>query len=371
MLILGIESSCDDMAAAVVKDGRYILSNVVSSQDEIHKKYGGIVPELASRRHLETVIPVVEEALNQAKVTLDDIDAIGVTQGPGLVGSILVGLSFAKAICYVKDMSFVGVNHITAHPMAVFLEAGSREQGTGNGNDNIRPPIPDPQYPIFPFIALVVSGGHTTLFKFKDFDNYEILGQTRDDAAGEAFDKVAKLLGLGYPGGAVIDRLAKSGNVSAIEFTRPYISKDTLDFSFSGIKTAVLNYLKETESHGSGVSGQGSGFKSKIENRKSKININDLAASFQEAIVDVLTDKAVSACKANNIDSLVVSGGVACNSRLREKMRIKSKDNSIKIFIPEPGLCSDNGAMIAAAAYHFLKNGIRGGLDMNAIPNME
>lgn len=328
------------MAAAVVKDGRHILSNIVSSQDAIHHKYGGIVPELASRRHLETIIPVVEEALHQAKATLDDIEAIGVTQGPGLVGSILVGLSFAKAVSYVKGIPFVGVNHITAHPMAAFLEAGNLLK------------------PHFPLIALVVSGGHTTLFKFKDFDDYEILGQTRDDAAGEAFDKVAKLLGLGYPGGAVIDRLASSGNPSAIEFTRPYISKDTLDFSFSGIKTAVLHYVSNPVLIHNGTS------------LKSAIPINDLAASFQEAVVDVLTDKAVSACKANNIDSLVVSGGVACNSRLREKIRIKSNDNGIKLFIPEPSLCSDNGAMIAAAAYQLLKNGIRGGFDMNAIPSM-
>jgi N6-L-threonylcarbamoyladenine synthase len=250
--------------------------------------------------------------------------------------------------------------------MAVFLETGVRGQGSGVRNDNILPPTPYPRYPVFPFIALVVSGGHTTLFKFKDFDNYETLGQTRDDAAGEAFDKVAKLLGLGYPGGAVIDRLAKDGDQSKIEFTRPYISKDTLDFSFSGIKTAVLHWVK---GHGSRVRGQG-------ENKLAPCPLplapvlNDLAASFQEAIIDVLTDKAVSACKANKIDSLVVSGGVACNSRLREKMRIKSKDNSIKVFIPEPRLCSDNGAMVAAAAYQLLKKGIRGEFDMNAIPNM-
>ena len=340
------------MAAAVVEDGRYILSNVVSSQDEIHHKYGGIVPELASRRHLETVIPVVEEALNQAGVSINDIDAIGVTQGPGLVGSILVGLSFAKAVAYVKGMPFVGVNHIEAHPLSVFLETGIRGQGSGIRNDNIRPPTPDPRYPVFPFIALVVSGGHTTLFKFKDFCDSEILGQTRDDAAGEAFDKLAKLLGLGYPGGAVIDRLARSGNPSAIKFTRPYISKDTFDFSFSGIKTAVLNYLK----------GFGKGDYSTI--------INDLSASFQEAVVDVLIDKAVAACKANNIKDLSISGGVACNTRLREKLADKSRDNGIRLFLPEAKLCSDNGAMIAACAHHLLKKGGRGELDMNAMPSM-
>ena len=365
MLILGIESSCDDMAAAVVKDGRFILSSIVSTQDVIHHKYGGIVPELASRRHLETIIPVVKEALEQAGVTLDDIDAIGVTQGPGLVGSILIGLSFAKAIAYVKDIPFVGVNHIQAHPMAVFLEkkSGVRSQESGV---NANTPNSELRTPNFPFIGLVVSGGHTTLFKFRDFCDCEILGQTRDDAAGEAFDKVAKLLGLGYPGGAVIDRLAKTGDPSKIEFTRPYISKDSLDFSFSGIKTAALHWVK---GHGSRVMGQG-------ENKLAPCPLplapvlNDLAAGFQEAVVDVLTDKAVSACRANNVRDLVVSGGVACNSRLREKLMAKARDNGIRPFLPDAGLCSDNGAMIAATAYHLLKKGARGGLDMNAMPNL-
>jgi len=381
MLILGIESSCDDMAAAVVKDGRFILSSIVSTQDVIHHKYGGIVPELASRRHLETIIPVVKEALEQAGVTLDDIDAIGVTQGPGLVGSILIGLSFAKAIAYVKDIPFVGVNHIQAHPMAVFLEdrvkgQGSRVKGkaenekVGSYEDknflSSQSPCPLPLAPAFPFIALVVSGGHTTLFKFRDFCDCEILGQTRDDAAGEAFDKVAKLLGLGYPGGVVIDRLAKTGDPSKIEFTRPYISKDSLDFSFSGIKTAVLHWVK---GQGSRVRGQG-------ENKLAPCPLplapvlNDLAAGFQEAVVDVLTEKAVSACRANNVRDLVVSGGVACNSRLREKLMAKARDNGIRPFLPDAGLCSDNGAMIAATAYHLLKKGARGGLDMNAMPNL-
>ncbi len=360
MLILGIESSCDDMAAAVVKDGRQILSNVVSSQDEIHHKYGGIVPELASRRHLETVIPVVEEALHQANFSLNDIDAIGVTQGPGLVGSILVGISFAKAIVYVKGIPFVGVNHIEAHPMAVFLEQAKRKEDEKMRGLEDEEKISTSQplnfstsaSPNFPFIALVVSGGHTTLFKFRDFCDCEILGQTRDDAAGEAFDKVAKLLGLGYPGGAVIDRLSKTGNVSAIEFTRPYISKDTFDFSFSGLKTAVLNYLKDFgKDNYSGI-------------------INDLSASFQEAVIDVLIDKSVSACKVNNIKDLVISGGVACNTRLREKLAGKSGDNGIRLFLPDAKLCTDNGAMIAACAYHLIKKGARGGLDMNAIPSM-
>lgn len=342
MLILGIESSCDDMAASVVEDGRKILSTVVSSQDDIHKKYGGIVPELASRRHIETVIPVVEEALMQAGIAIEDIDGIGVTQGPGLVGSILVGLSFAKAVAYAMDIPFVGINHIEAHPMAAFLTPPVPPFNKGGATGGL---VPD-----FPFIALVVSGGHTTLLKFKDFGDYSIIGQTRDDAAGEAFDKVSKLLGLGYPGGRVIDELAKQGNPNAIEFTRPYMP-DTFDFSFSGIKTALLNYVKK---HGE--------IKGKL--------LNDLAASFQEAVVDVLVEKSIRACRENSINNLVISGGVACNSRLRHKLSNTADAGKINLFIPSPSLCSDNGAAIAAAAYHKFKKGVRSGLDMNAYASM-
>ncbi|MBI5682095.1 MAG: tRNA (adenosine(37)-N6)-threonylcarbamoyltransferase complex transferase subunit TsaD [Deltaproteobacteria bacterium] len=347
MLILGIESSCDDMAASVVENGRKILSSVVSSQDDIHKKYGGIVPELASRRHIETVIPVTNEALLQAGVSLHDIEGIGVTQGPGLVGSILVGLSFAKAVGYTMDIPFVGVNHIESHPMAVFLEE-VRSQKSEVRNENSKTLNSKLRTPDFPFIALVVSGGHTTLLKFKDFGDYSIIGQTRDDAAGEAFDKVAKLLGLGYPGGGVIDRLAKEGNPKAIEFTRPYMP-DTFDFSFSGIKTAVLNYLKKG-----------------VGNTKTTSNIQDLAASFQEAVVDVLVEKSIRACKHKDITNLVISGGVACNSRLRQKLSEAAKAENINLFIPPPRLCTDNGATIAAAAYYKLKKGMSGDLSMNA-----
>ncbi|MBI5892331.1 MAG: tRNA (adenosine(37)-N6)-threonylcarbamoyltransferase complex transferase subunit TsaD [Deltaproteobacteria bacterium] len=359
MLILGIESSCDDMAASVVEDGRKILSSIVSSQDDIHKKYGGIVPELASRRHIETVIPVVEEALKQAGVAIKDIDGIGVTQGPGLVGSILVGLSFAKAVAYAMDIPFVGVNHIEAHPMAVFLEdARCKMQDTGSRNlygcdryAGVKPAAThEPKTPDFPFIALVVSGGHTTLLKFKDFGDYYIIGQTRDDAAGEAFDKVAKLLGLGYPGGRVIDELAKQGNPNAIEFTRPYMP-DTFDFSFSGLKTALLNYVKR---HGE--------IKGKL--------LNDITASFQEAIVDVLVEKSIRACRENSINNLIISGGVACNSRLRHKLSNTADAEKINLFIPSPLLCTDNGATIAAAAYHKFKKGSVSDISMNAYASM-
>ena len=332
MLILGIESSCDDTGAAVVRDGTEVLSNVVSSQDSLHARYGGIVPELASRRHIETIIPVVEEALRGAEVTIDEIDGIGVTKGPGLIGSVLIGLNFAKAVSYVKKKPFAGVNHVEAHAFGCFL----REKGKGK------------EAPEFPFVALIVSGGHTTLFLVGGFTDFKILGQTRDDAAGEAFDKAAKLLGLGYPGGVQIDRLAKKGDISAVEFARPYISKGSLEFSFSGIKTAVLNKVK--------------GFETGVPQEVK----NDIAASFQEAVVDVLVEKSLWALAATGTGSLVVSGGVACNSRLRERLRDMAEKNSIRLFIPPPHLCSDNGAFVAACAYHRLKEGFSDGLDMDA-----
>lgn len=338
MLILGVESSCDDMASSVVEDGVRVRSSVVSSQDEIHARYGGVVPELASRRHIETVVPVVESALEDAGVTMDDIDGIAVTQGPGLVGSILVGLSFAKAVSYVTQKPYTGVNHIMAHPFAAFLKD------------------PDIEYcgtPEFPLVALVVSGGHTTLILMEDFTGYKVMGQTLDDAAGEAFDKVAKLLGLGYPGGAAIDRISRDGDASAVDFTRPYIAKGNLDFSFSGIKTAVLNHVR----------GVGRDLTEK--------EIADSAASFQEAVVDVLVNKARWALDAAGADTLVLAGGVACNSRLREKAKVLSAEHGAKLFIPPPRYCSDNAAIVAALGYHQLLKGETDGLDMNALPTWE
>ncbi len=336
MLVLGIESSCDDTGAAVVRDGREVLSTVVASQDTLHAEYGGVVPELASRRHIETIIPVVEEALKRAERGIDDIDAIGVTQGPGLVGSILVGLSFAKAVAYVKDKPFVGVNHIEAHPLAVFLDEGGEEK----------------EVPAFPFVALVVSGGHTSLLLVEDYTDFTVLGRTRDDAAGEAFDKVAKLLGLGYPGGVAIDRLSKEGDPGYVEFTRPLIAKGSLEFSFSGLKTAVLNKVK----------GFGGG-------EMPPEVVRNIAASFQEAVVDVLVEKAAWALEATSTRDLVVAGGVACNSRLRKKLKDMAEMEGARLFVPPPRFCSDNGAMVAACAYHLLKRGERGGLDMNAQPS--
>lgn len=331
MLVLGVESSCDDMGAAVVKDGRLVLSNVVASQDSLHAGYGGVVPEIASRRHIETVVPVVCEALKRAGLTLDSIDGIGVTRGPGLVGSILIGLNFAKAVSYVKKKPFVGVNHLEAHALSAFLEEGD--------------------VPGFPFTALVVSGGHTVIFLVEDFTSFKLLGRTRDDAAGEAFDKVAKLLGLGYPGGVMIDNLSKEGNRRGVEYTRPYISRGNLDFSFSGLKTAVLNTVK--------------GFEEKIPDSMKR----DIAASFQEAVVDVLVQKALWAVESTGTESLVVAGGVACNSRLRERLKEAAEKKGLGLFIPRPQYCSDNGAMVALSAHHLLERGVRSGLDLDAVPS--
>ncbi len=342
MIILGIESSCDDTAVAVVEalsDEKYthrVLSSIVNSQDDIHGEYGGIVPELASRKHIEDIIPVVEEALKRAGITIDQVDAIGVTQGPGLVGSILIGLSFAKSLAYSTNKPFVGVNHIEAHPLAVFL------------NDNeVNKPAPN-----FPFVALIVSGGHTSLMLYKDFTTSELLGQTRDDAVGEAFDKVAKLLGLGYPGGRHIDRLAKLGIKDKFKFKRTLIEKNNLEFSFSGIKTAVLTEVKKLNG------------KELTEEFK-----QDISASFQEAVVDVLVQKALWAMEAAGTKELVIAGGVASNSRLRLALEESSRENNFNLYMPPPHYCSDNGAMIAVSAYHLLKEGFTGDLTMNAKPN--
>jgi tRNA N6-adenosine threonylcarbamoyltransferase len=324
MLILGIDTSCDDTSAAVVEDGTKIVSNVVSSQSDIHSKYGGIVPELASRGHIEMILPVVDEALKEAGVSLRDISAVAVCHGPGLIGSLLVGCSFAKAACYAGRIPLVAVNHLEGHVLASFLES----------------PAPE-----FPFLSLVVSGGHTSLYIVEDYRTFRELGRTRDDAAGEAYDKVSKLLGLGYPGGPLIDSLAQQGDPRSIDFPRAYLP-ETFDFSFSGMKTAVLNFMKANPS----LSGE---------------LINDVAASFQAAVVDVLVRKTEWAVRKKWIRRVSLSGGVAANSGLRKRMKEMGEEKEVEVFIPAAGLCTDNAAMIAAAGYHHFIAGDLAGLDLN------
>lgn len=332
ILILAIESSCDETAAAVVKNGREVLSNVISSQIELHKLFGGVVPEIASRKHIEKINEVIEEALADAGVTLDDLDAIGVTYGPGLVGALLVGVAEAKAISYAKGLPLVGVHHIEGHISANYIE-----------NKELQPP----------FLCMVVSGGHTHLVHVKDYGVYEIVGRTRDDAAGEAFDKVARAIGLGYPGGPKIDKLAKEGNPKAIAFPKAHVAGAPMDFSFSGIKSAVLNYIN--------------GCKMKGED----INRADIAASFQNAVVEVIVEKTVQAAQELQMDTVCLAGGVASNSALREAMKSACEEAGLKFSYPSPILCTDNAAMIGAAAYYEYLAGTRHGLDLNAVPNLK
>ena len=311
MLILGIDTSCDDTSAAVVEDGSRVVSNIVSNQDRIHEKYGGIVPELASRRHIEMILPVVDEAMKGAKIGFEDIDAIAVSYGPGLIGSLLVGVCFAKSLSFVNKVPMIAVNHLEGHICSIFLEAK----------------------PEFPFIALVVSGGHTSLYCVEGFGIYREIGRTRDDAAGEAYDKVAKLLGFGYPGGPIIDELSRKGDKEVVVFPRANL-KGSFDFSFSGLKTAVLNHTKKNPD-------------SKKE---------DIAACFQDAVVDVLVNKSIGAARSKGIKRIVLSGGVSANRALRERVKKESSENGIDVYLPSLQLCTDNAAMVAAAGYHhFLK----------------
>lgn len=331
ILILAIESSCDETAASVVKNGRTILSNVISSQIELHKLYGGVVPEIASRKHIEKINQVIEEALEQAEVTLDDLDAIGVTYGPGLVGALLVGVAEAKAISYAKKLPLVGVHHIEGHVSANYIE-----------HPDLEPP----------FMCLIVSGGHTHLVIVKDYGEFEILGRTRDDAAGEAFDKVARAIGLGYPGGPKIDKLSKEGNPDAIVFPKAKLENGPYDFSFSGVKSAVLNYINKCKMQGE------------------EFDRADLAASFQKAVVDTLVEKAVKAAKEYHMDKLAIAGGVASNNTLRSAMEKACEREGISFYHPSPVFCTDNAAMIGVAAYYEYKKGTRHGLDLNAVPNL-
>jgi len=330
--ILGIETSCDETAAAVVRNGTEVLSNVISSQIDIHKLYGGVVPEIASRHHLDLVIQVVDEALKTANVTLKEIDAIAVTYGPGLVGALLVGISVAKGLAWATGKPFIGVNHIEGHISANYISSKT-----------LKPP----------YVCLVVSGGHSHIIQVSDYDKYELLGRTRDDAAGEAFDKVARAIGLGYPGGPLIDNESKDGDPEAIKFPRVSFGKDCLDFSFSGVKTAVINYIHNVEQKGE------------------KISIPDVAASFQKAVVDVLTDNTLQAAQKLGLQDVAIAGGVASNTCLRSEMTRKAKEMGITVTFPTPIYCTDNAAMIAAAGYiKFVKKAFSP-LDLNAIPGLK
>lgn len=330
IITLAVESSCDETSVAVLKNGREVLSNIINTQVDLHKKFGGVVPEVASRKHIENIDVVLQEALDKANIALNDIDHIAVTYGPGLVGALLVGLSHAKALAFTLNKPLVGVNHIEGHVSANYIE-----------HKDLKPP----------FITLIVSGGHTHLVEVKDYGEYEILGRTRDDASGEAFDKIARAMGLGYPGGPIVDRLAKEGNKNAIDFPRAYLDEG-YDFSFSGLKSAVLNYLNAK----------------KMKNEE--IVVEDVCASFQEAVVEVLSQKAIKAAKEKGYNTITLAGGVACNSALRDKLTELGKTNNIDIKYPSQVLCTDNAAMIGCAGYYSYINGRRDDMSLNAVPNL-
>lgn len=330
--ILAIESSCDETSAAVVKDGREVLSNIIASQIDTHTKYGGVVPEVASRMHIEVVDAVVKSALEEANMSLEQIDAIGVTYGPGLVGALLVGLQYAKGLSLASKKPLVGVNHIEGHICANYIQ-----------HKDLKPP----------FVSLVVSGGHTFIVHVKDYGKYEVIGQTRDDAAGEAFDKVARAIGLGYPGGPKIDKISKEGNKNAIEFPKAKFHDDTLDFSFSGLKSAVLNYINTCKM------------------KDIEINVADVAASFQKAVIDVLKENVFLTCERKKVDKIAIAGGVASNSTLREELIKEGKKKGVKILFPDRILCTDNAAMIGSAAYYEFMRGNIANLDLNAKPNLK
>jgi N6-L-threonylcarbamoyladenine synthase len=332
IITLAIETSCDETSVAVLKNGREVLSNIISSQIDIHRKFGGVVPEVASRKHIENIDLIIQQALDDANITFDDIDLVGVTRGPGLVGALLVGISSAKAIAYAINKPIVGVNHIEGHICANYID-----------HKDLQPP----------FTCLVVSGGHTYLVYVNDYTDYELIGRTRDDAAGEAFDKVARALGLPYPGGPVIDKLSKEGKKDAIEFPRVYLEHSSYDFSFSGLKTAVLNYLNQAKQKGE------------------EIIVKDVAASFQQAVIEVLVEKSIRLAKEKNSDKIVIAGGVAANEGLRSLMEKRGNEENIKILYPSRVLCTDNAAMIGSAAYFNYIKGNVSDLYLNVVPNLE
>ncbi len=378
MYVLGIETSCDETAASIVKDGRRVLSNVVSSSLKEHKKYGGVVPEIAFRMHLESITGVVDCAIKEAKIKLKNINLVSVTCGPGLAGSLLVGISFAKSISLGLGVSLLGVNHLHSHIYANFLwcrKVKNTFLTTENRTLPSRVGLPVPfkgralelsqkaiflnaEHLAFPFVALIVSGGHTTLFYVKDFDKIDVLGATCDDACGEAFDKVAKILRLGYPGGPLIERLAKSGNPK-MQFSCSN-TKEPLDFSFSGIKTAVLYYVRKN------IDARCSMLDARKKQESSiQYQVSDVAASFQEAVINTLISKSLLACKIKRVDRLVIGGGVAANNRLRERFYSEAEKNGLNIYFPHPKLCMDNAAMVAGLGYQLFKKGYKSGLDLN------
>ncbi len=330
--ILAVESSCDETAAAVVKNGRWVLSNVISSQIALHTLYGGVVPEIASRKHIENIDGVIRQALTDAGMTLAEMDAVGVTYGPGLVGALLVGVAEAKAIAFAADKPLIGVHHIEGHICANYIEDKTFEP---------------------PYIALVVSGGHSHLVQVSDYGKYEILGRTRDDAAGEAYDKVARAIGMGYPGGPKIDAAAKQGDPNAVRFPRVFLEEESYDFSFSGLKSAVVNYVNKQKMTGEPIVPE------------------DIAASFQQSVVEVLVEKTVKAAKEQGMRQVALAGGVASNSALRAGMRAACEREGLSLHIPSPVLCTDNAAMIGCAAYYEYLAGVRDGWDLNANPNLK
>ena len=331
ILTLGIESSCDETAVAVLRDGRDLLSNVISTQIPLHRKYGGVVPEIASRRHIVNIMPVIDEALRKAEVALSDVDQVAVTYGPGLVGALLVGVSAAKALAFARNVPLIGVNHLEGHIFANFLSHKELEP---------------------PFMALVVSGGHTALIHVVGYNHFLLMGQTRDDAAGEAFDKIARVMGLPYPGGPEIDRLAAEGDENAVDFPRALREKGNYEFSFSGLKSAVLNYLNE------------------MQMKRIEVNKADVAASFQKAVIEVLVQKSLEALSETKLDTLVLAGGVAANSALEHRLREASAEHGIRFYYPDKILCTDNAAMIACRGYYQSRAGLFSDLRLNAVPGL-
>ncbi|MEA1940007.1 MAG: tRNA (adenosine(37)-N6)-threonylcarbamoyltransferase complex transferase subunit TsaD [Candidatus Caldatribacteriota bacterium] len=330
-LIMGIETSCDETAAAIVQRGDNVLSNIIASQIDIHKKYGGVVPEIASRKHIECIIPVIDDALNKSGKKLSDLSAVAVTYGPGLIGSLLIGLTLAKSIAFAQNIPLIGVNHLEAHIYANFLE-----------HKELKPPL----------ICLIVSGGHTSLVYIRCFGSYELLGQTKDDAAGEIFDKIAKYLNLGYPGGPVIEKLAEKGKSSMIKFPRPIINDHSYDFSFSGLKTAVIYHIK------------------KLREEDKNVPVNDIAASFQQAVADVLVEKTVKAALKYNVRQIALAGGVASNSFLQREVKKRAGRSNIKVFYPSSQLCTDNAVMVASVGYYKLKENKISSLALDAVSRL-